>query len=161
MVHVYISIGSNQEPRRNIQSCLQRLHESFGELQVSTVYENEAVGFEGENFYNLVVGFDTVLPVEEVTRILHRIEDEHGRIRSGKKFSSRTLDLDLLLYGDLVLKTDTLQLPRDEINRYAFVLRPLAELAPGLQHPSLGKTMADLWSDFPSRDVMWPVDIGA
>lgn len=161
MTWVYISIGSNQEPRRNIQSCLQRLRDFFGELQVSTVYENGAVGFEGENFYNLVVGFDTTLPVEDVSQVLHRIEDEHGRIRSGKKFSSRTLDLDLLLYGDLVLKTDTLELPRDEINRYAFVLRPLAELAPDLQHPSLGKSMADLWADFPGKDIMWPVDIGA
>ena len=82
---------------------------------------------------------------------LHRIEEDYGRERSGPKFSSRTLDLDLLLYDDLVLDESGLQIPRDEILQRAFVLWPLAELAPDLKHPVNGKSYAQLWLDFDKR----------
>jgi 2-amino-4-hydroxy-6-hydroxymethyldihydropteridine diphosphokinase len=129
-------------------------------LQVSAVYENKAVGFAGDNFYNLVVGFDSEREVTELGPIFRDIESDHGRVRGGERFSSRTLDVDLLLYDDLVLKEQGLDVPRDEITRYAFVLRPLAELVPNLIHPELNKTMLTLWQDFEPKEDMTIVDLG-
>jgi 2-amino-4-hydroxy-6-hydroxymethyldihydropteridine diphosphokinase len=160
MVTVFVSIGSNVERHKNIVSCLQALRNQFGELQVSSVYENEAVGFAGDNFYNLVAGFQTDLPAQELAPVFREIESEHGRVRGGERFSSRTLDVDLLLYGDQVLKDEGLDVPRDEITRYAFVLRPLAELVPDLRHPELHKTMQELWCDFEPKQEMTVVDLG-
>ena len=161
MPKVYVSIGSNVDRKKNICSCLDELSDVFGELKVSTIYENKAVGFDGENFYNLVVMFDTQLDVRELTPIFREIESRHGRIRGGEKFSSRTLDVDLLLYGDLILKADNLDVPRDEIIRYAFVLRPLSEIAPDFIHPELGKTISELWTSFESKGEMWVVELTA
>ncbi len=160
MAMVYVSIGSNVERRRNIVSCLQSLRDQFGELWVSAVYENEAVGFDGDNFYNLVVGFHTELQPRELGPVFRKIESEHGRVRGGERFSSRTLDVDLLLYDDRVLKEEGLDVPRDEITRYAFVLKPLAELAPDLIHPELHKTMRELWQTFEPKQSMTVVDLG-
>ena len=160
MATVFVSIGSNVDRHRNIVSCVQALRNQFGELQVSSVYENEAVGFTGDNFYNLVAGFQTDLPAQELAPVFRKIESEHGRVRGGERFSSRTLDVDLLLYDDLVLKDEGLDVPRDEITRYAFVLRPLAELVPDLQHPELHKTMQELWRDFEPKEEMTIVDLG-
>ena len=130
----------------------------FHGLRISTIYENKAVGFSGDNFYNFVVGCETGLELDEVISTLHRIEDEHGRDRSQPRFSSRTLDLDLLLYDDLVIDTGSLQLPRPDIDKYAYVLCPLAEIAPELRHPVSGKSYARLWSEFDRSDQeLWPV----
>jgi len=156
---VYVSIGSNVDRKKNICSCLDELKNIFGELQVSAIYENKSVGFDGENFYNLVVMFETLHDVKELTPIFREIESMHGRIRGGEKFSSRTLDVDLLLYDDLILKSDSLKVPRDEIIRYAFVLRPLSEIAPNLIHPELGKTISELWASFKSKDKMRAVEL--
>lgn len=159
MPKVYVSIGSNVDRKKNICSCLGSLRELFGELKTSAVYENKAVGFEGDNFFNLVVLFETQLDVRELTPLFREIESKHNRVRGGEKFSSRTLDVDLLLYDDLVLKLEGLDVPRDEITKYAFVLRPLAEIAPDLEHPELKKSMTDLWQAFKPKGEMWPVDI--
>lgn len=159
MARIYVSIGSNVDRRNNILSCLHALHEHFGDLQISPVYENEAVGFSGDNFYNLVVGFDTDLQPHEVGPVFRQIESEHGRVRGGERFSSRTLDVDLLLYDDLVLKESGLDVPRDEITRYAFVLRPLAELVPDLVHPELHETMQALWQAYEPKQPMQRVDL--
>lgn len=144
----YISIGSNIERDKNIPSSLNALTHRFGTLTVSSVYESEPVGFAGEVFYNLVVGFDSDLPVKSIAQQLRKIELEHGRTRGCQKFSARTLDLDLILYGDLLVNDGGLQIPRDEIERYAFVLEPLAEIAPDLIHPISGKPYALLWQEF-------------
>ena len=96
--------------------------------------------------------------VSKVTQILHEIENAHGRTREGPRFSSRTLDIDMLLYDDLVMHNGKLELPRDEITRNAFVLWPLAEIAPDLKHPVLKKTYANLWAAFDKdRQPLWPV----
>jgi 2-amino-4-hydroxy-6-hydroxymethyldihydropteridine diphosphokinase len=145
---VYISIGSNVERDRNIPGGLRALHQRFGPLTVSTLYECPAVGFEGEDFYNLVVAFDSTEPVLEVNAALHAIEDRFGRDRSKPKFSARTLDFDLLLYGDQVLREGKLVLPRPEIDRVAFVLGPLAELAGSRLHPVRGVTLTEMWARF-------------
>jgi len=160
MATVYVSIGSNVDRRRNILSCLESLRHQFGQLQLSAVYENEAVGFSGDNFYNLVVGFQTELQVQELAPVFREIESQHGRVRGGERFSSRTLDVDLLLYDDQVLKEQGLDVPRDEITRYAFVLRPLAELAPDLVHPQLHKSMRELWQAYGPKQQMTVVDLG-
>jgi len=124
------------------------------------VYESEAVGFDGDNFLNMVVGLDTDEEVHTVVQTLREIEDRHGRIRSGPRFSARTLDLDLLLYDDLVVKEDALDLPRGEITQNAFVLWPLAEIAPEIMHPVEQQPMAALWQDFNKESQkLWPITI--
>jgi len=145
---VYISIGSNVERERNIPGGLRALHERFGSLTVSTLFECPAVGFEGEDFYNLVAAFDSDEPVLRVNAALHDIEDRFGRDRSRPKFSARTLDFDLLLYGDRVLREGKLVLPRPEIDRVAFVLGPLAELAGSRLHPVHGISFTEMWARF-------------
>ncbi len=148
MERVYISIGSNIERERHIPAALRALRERFGPLAVSTVFECPAVGFDGEDFYNLVVGFDSAEPITEVNAALHTIEDRFGRDRSQPKFSARSLDLDLLLYGDHVVESGKLVVPRPEIDRVAFVLGPLAELAGTRRHPVHGEALLDLWAHF-------------
>lgn len=161
MAKVVVSIGSNVDRENNIRSCLDYLSQRFNNIQTSVVYENKAVGFEGDNFYNLVAAFETDLDVAEMIPIFRAIESEHGRVRGGEKFSSRTLDVDLLLYDDLVLKDQGIDVPRDEIIRYAFVLRPLAEMIPDMMHPQLKQTMSELWQNFEPKEKMWQVDIAA
>jgi 2-amino-4-hydroxy-6-hydroxymethyldihydropteridine diphosphokinase len=151
MSRVYISIGSNIEPARHVRLAVAALHEYYGELTISSVYESAAVGFEGDNFYNLVVGLDTEQDVSEVNRTLHMIEDRYGRERSGPRFSARTIDLDLLLYDDLVVQDGKLVLPREEILQNAFVLWPLAEIAPDAIHPVEKVSFAGLWQRFDKR----------
>lgn len=159
MARVYVSIGSNIERDANIRGGVADLQRHFGELTLSRVYESEAVGFDGDNFFNLVAAFDTDEDVLAVAKILHEIENDHGRTREGPRFSSRTLDIDMLLYDDAVLKEGKLELPRDEITKNAFVLWPLAEIAPALKHPVLQRSYAELWADFDKeKQPLWPVE---
>ena len=148
MARVWVSIGSNQDRERCIRGAVDSLRERFGALTVSPVYESEAVGFEGAAFLNLVVGFDTGEAVATLNRVLREIEDAFGRVRGPEKFSPRTLDLDLLTYGEAVGTLDGCELPRDEILRYAFVLRPLADVAGDERHPVEGRSYRALWGDF-------------
>lgn len=158
MAWVYISLGSNIDREANTRAGVRALQAVYGDLILSSVYESEAVGFEGSSFYNMVIALKTHEPVHQMAQRLHRIEEDYGRERSGPKFSSRTLDLDLLLYDDLVLDESGLQIPRDEILQRAFVLWPLAEVAPDLKHPVNGKSYAQLWFDFDkSKERLKPV----
>ncbi len=158
MARVYISLGSNIDRDVLTRAGVASLRAHYGDLILSSVYESEAVGFEGEDFYNMVIGLDTDEDVLDVAQRLHQIEDEHGRDRSGPRFSSRTLDLDLLLYDDLVLSEGKLELPRDEILERAFVLWPLAEIDPEAVHPVVKKTYAELWAAFDkSKEQLRPI----
>jgi len=158
VARVYVSIGSNIEREKNVHAAVAALRQRFGALQLSRVYENRPIGFDGENFYNLVAGFDTMESPHVVAAALHAIEQQQGRIRGPSRFSPRSLDLDLLLYDDWVRDEETLRLPRDEIREYACVLGPLAELAPDRRHPETGETFAQMWSRFPqSRQPLTPV----
>lgn len=145
---VFVSIGSNIERDKHIREAVISLRETFCEgrqIAVSPVYETRAVGFEGDNFYNLVARFNTNLSPIEVSRHLKLIEDNYGRDRKQAKFSARTLDIDLLLYDALILDQDGLKVPRDEIKKYAFVLAPLADLAPQSVHPQTGQKYESMW----------------
>lgn len=158
MARVYVSIGSNIEREQNIRAGVTDLRGRFGTLILSSVYESEAVGFAGDSFYNLVAGFDTALTPQQVASELRAIEEAHGRVRNGPRFSSRTLDIDLLLYDDLVLHEGKLDIPRDEITKNAFVLWPLAEIAPQLKHPQLGVSYGEMWEVFDKQSQpLWPV----
>ena len=146
MPRIWLSLGSNQARESSLRGAVRMLRETFGPLVLSTVYESAAVGFVGEPFLNLVVGAETDLPVEAVQQRLRQIEDAHGRVRGGDKFCPRTLDIDLLTYGELV--RPDLDLPREEIVHHAFVLGPLAEVASRERHPVLGRSYAELWAAF-------------
>lgn len=165
MAQVYVSVGSNIDRERNISAALQGLTELYGELQLSSVYASAAVGFDSEPFYNLVLGYTTDQSPQTVQAELHRIEDSLGRLRTGA-LSARTLDLDLLLYDDLVMSEGKLVLPREDITRYAFVLGPLAEIAATARHPVSGVTYADMWAAFDDSKqaltrVDWPPQSGS
>ncbi|MCX7101045.1 MAG: 2-amino-4-hydroxy-6-hydroxymethyldihydropteridine diphosphokinase [Methylobacter sp.] len=153
MTKGYISIGSNIDKDVHIPASLIALERIFGKLIISDVYESEPVGFAGDAFYNLVVGFESDLEVKDVARQLRQIELDNGRTRDSQKFSSRTLDLDLILYGDLIINDGRLQIPRDEIEHYAFVLEPLAACAPDLKHPVSHLSYAELWKKFDKTDL--------
>jgi len=145
MPRCWISIGSNQERERSVRGAVQALRRRFGELILSSVYESDAVGFDGQPFLNLVAGLDTTEPVASIRDALRSIEDDFGRVRGPDKFAPRTLDLDLLTYGDQVADEEGLELPRDEILRYAFVLGPLAQVAGKEIHPVVGRSYGELW----------------
>ena len=160
MAQVYVSVGSNLERERNIATALQELTENYGELQQSSVYESAAVGFDSAPFYNLVVGFSTLESPRVIQDQLHAIEDRCGRQRTAT-LSARTLDLDLLLYDDQVMTDGKLMLPREDITRYAFVLGPLAEIAPAARHPVTAVSYAEMWAAFDDSDqpltrIDWP-----
>jgi 2-amino-4-hydroxy-6-hydroxymethyldihydropteridine diphosphokinase len=153
MPKCFISIGSNIDKDKNTLISLQELKRHFGKLTISSIYESEPVGFTGDSFYNLVVGFNSELSIKEVAKQLRQIELDNGRTRNSQKFSPRTLDLDLILYNDLIINDGALQIPRDEIERYAFVLEPLAEIAPNLIHPISHISYADLWGKFDKSNL--------
>lgn len=140
----FVSVGSNVEKEKNITQGLNSLCEKFGELTVSPIYETAAVGFSGDDFYNLVVSFDSDLSAREIFATLRELEFKHGRLPNSQKFSPRTLDLDLLLYGDEIIENEKLKLPREDIEKYLFVLQPLVDIAPTLKHPVLKKTYAEM-----------------
>ena len=160
MATVYISIGSNIECEKYIRAGIKALASYYGDLICSPVYESIAVGFEGDNFYNLVAAFDTNESYQTVNANLSNIEDLNGRDRSSAKFSARTLDLDLLLYGDLVLSSKELTLPRPEIYNNAFVLQPLADIASTMIDPKSNRSFGELWTEFDkSKQKLWVVNL--
>lgn len=159
MARIYISIGSNTNRQHYIRAGVRALSEHFLSLSLSPVYESESVGFEGDNFYNLVVAADTDLPLDEVDALLKQIENDNQRDRSAPRFSGRTLDLDLLLYDDLVYQNGKLQIPRPEITENAFVLKPLVDIAPELCDPLSGKPYGLLWGEYDqSSQHLWPIE---
>lgn len=147
MTQVFVGIGSNVEPERHIRTAVHLLRERFGAVRVSPVYRNPAVGFDGDDFFNLVAGFGSEAGFEQVHTILEQIEAACGRVRGGPRYAPRTLDIDLLLYGDLVHENAPI-LPRKDLLRYAFVLKPITDIAPDHRHPLTGRSFAEHWAEF-------------
>ncbi|OOZ37209.1 2-amino-4-hydroxy-6-hydroxymethyldihydropteridine diphosphokinase [Solemya velesiana gill symbiont] len=159
MPRIWLSLGSNIDREANICGALQALDRHFGPLVISRVFESEAVGFEGDPFYNLVVGLESESSIDDLMGVFRGIESDFGRVRGDDKFAARTLDIDLLTYGDQVLADGGMELPRDEILKYAFVLQPLSEVAGDERHPVEEKTYAELWQAFDaSGQKLWPVE---
>ncbi|MFT6958435.1 MAG: 2-amino-4-hydroxy-6-hydroxymethyldihydropteridine diphosphokinase [Halieaceae bacterium] len=148
MARVYLGVGSNIERERYIVAGLDALQGLFGELALSPVYDSEAIGFEGQPFLNLVAAVDTELSLAELAARLRHIETEHGRPAHASPNSSRQLDIDILLYDQLVGVINGVELPRGEIMHNAFVLRPLAELAPERLHPVVEQSYHALWQAY-------------
>jgi len=152
MPDVYVAAGSNVEPEKNLARALDEIEHAFGNVAISPAYRNQAVGFTGEDFINLVVGFRTDDRPAQVKETLERIELSCGRARNAPKWAPRTMDLDILMYDQLVSDQPGLLLPRPDLLRRAFMLKPLVDIAPGLLHPTQHRTMAELWAQFPAAD---------
>ena len=159
MALVYVSIGSNINRYKHISASLDELSSRFGELILSSVYESVAVGFEGDHFLNLVASFQCELSLVELAKSLRELEYAHGRLPDAPKYSSRTLDIDILTYDDVVGDSGGVSLPRAEIIQNAFVLLPLSEIAAGAMHPVEKKTYGALWQAYDkSQQRLWSVD---
>ena len=143
---LHLNIGSNQDRRKNIRSALDQLDIFFEKIKVSSLYESPSEGFEGKDFYNVGVNVETNKNASEVLDILHKIEDSLGRNRAVPKFSSRIIDLDLVIYDDMI--DEKINVPRKDILKYAFVLAPLLELNPDGIHPEKGVSYLNLWEEF-------------
>jgi 2-amino-4-hydroxy-6-hydroxymethyldihydropteridine diphosphokinase len=157
VTQVYLGLGSSINRQVNLRSGLDALAAEYGSLTLSSVYESEAVGFEGALFFNLVVGIQTQASVKQLSTRLKAIEDDNGRVRSGSRFSPRTLDIDILIYGAEVGEVDGVILPRPEITENAYVLWPLAEIAGSEVHPVLGVPYQQLWDDMPKVQAIRPI----
>lgn len=153
MARAALSLGSNLDPARHIAAAIAALRARFPGAVFSAVYRTPAVGFDGADFLNAAAVIDSDLGVEALDAWLHALEDAHGRRRAGPRHGDRTLDIDIVLFDDLVRDgPGHLRLPRPEL-RHAFVLRPLAEIAPGMVEPTGGRTLAALWAASPERGV--------
>ena len=148
MPTVYLGIGSNIDPQKNLVHALEELEKRFGRLEKSSVYRSKAYGFEGDEFLNMVVALDSEVTPIEIHAQLEEIQRAAGRDRATRGNSSRTLDIDLLLYDDLVMDEPPIRLPRPDVLRFSFVLGPLAEIAPELRHPETHQSYQDHWDNF-------------
>jgi 2-amino-4-hydroxy-6-hydroxymethyldihydropteridine diphosphokinase len=147
MARVYVGLGSNLDREKRLCQAMVLLRERFGDIEISPVYDSVAVGFAGSNFLNLVAGIDTELGVEAVASAFHDIENQLGRDRSQPKFASRSIDLDILVYDDLILNAPGIHVPRPEILFNAFVLKPLQDIAPHRLHPETGQSYSAHWQE--------------
>ncbi len=162
MAQVFVAAGSNVEPLANLALAVTELAKLFHELTVSAWYQNHAVGFEGADFINFVFGFRTGRSVHDTLGQLQEVETRCGRPRNAPKWAARSMDLDVLLYDDLVLDEPQLKLPRPDLLVRPYMLGPLADIAPGLRHPADGRTIAQLWAAFDRQaHAMVPVRAAA
>lgn len=167
MTDIYVAAGSNVDPARHLRQALMALAQIYAPLRMSPAYRNKAVGFEGDDFINLVVVFTTQDPVARVRQHLQQVETLCGRPPDAPKWAPRTMDLDVLLYGQFVGNESGLVLPRPDLIRRPYMLKPMADIAPDVEHPLLHKTMRELWTAFDSAghemvavDRQWTVDSG-
>lgn len=155
MTPIFLGLGSNIEREQRLVAGLDALAEFVRDLRCSPVFESRPVGIKSGNFYNLVVSGYTELSLHELDRRLKFIEADNGRYAPERK--GLPLDIDVLLYDGLVGSFDGLELPRAEILKNAFVLWPLALLAPEAVHPVAGKPFAELWAAAQIDQQLWPV----
>jgi len=160
MPEVYVAAGSNVTPRANLGRALRLMREAWPDLRVSPAYANKAFGFEGEDFINLVAGFTTDEPLAVVLGRLHAIEAACGRPREAPKWAPRSMDLDVLLYGNEAGEFPGATLPRPDLLKRAYMLGPRADIAPDVVHPTAGQSIAELWADFDADGhALTPVEL--
>jgi len=162
MARVYVSLGSNIDPEKNLRLGVAALRQRHGAVRASAVYRSRAIGFDGDDFLNLVAVFESESSPQAICAQFEAIHNLAGRDRQSGKWESRPLDIDLLLYNDLIMDERPVRIPRSDILEYSFVLRPLAELAPDLVHPVTGRTMLEHWQDFDASShplVLVDVDV--
>jgi 2-amino-4-hydroxy-6-hydroxymethyldihydropteridine diphosphokinase len=147
-VRVFVAAGSNVDPEKNLARACGEIKHSWPDARFSRAYRNAAVGFEGPDFINLVMGFTTAQPLASVIARLHQIETQCGRPRYAPKWASRTMDLDVLMFNDLVEKTAEYTIPRPDLLKRPYMLGPMAEIAAEVVHPTAGKTIGELWREF-------------
>ncbi len=157
MTKVLLGLGSNVNKEQSISKAIKLLADTFVNMRISPTFESKSIGFNGDNFYNLVVSVDTDQTLEEVITTYRRIEDACGRDRSGPKFGPRTLDIDILIYGDVICR-EPVELPRDEIEINAFVLWPLSLIEPDMVHPVNGQTYKELWQQYVNEQKLWLIE---
>jgi 2-amino-4-hydroxy-6-hydroxymethyldihydropteridine diphosphokinase len=152
MSTAWLGLGSNVNADANIRAGVLALQQEFKNVALSPAYASTAVGFEGDDFINLVARVETTLQPLELRDFLRELEDRYGRKRDVPKFSDRSLDIDILLYDDLVLLSPLLEIPRAEVLEFSHVLKPLADLDPDLVHPTELRTMAEIWKTSGLKD---------
>jgi 2-amino-4-hydroxy-6-hydroxymethyldihydropteridine diphosphokinase len=157
MTKVLLGLGSNVNKEQSISKAIKLLADTFVNMRISPTFESKSIGFNGDNFYNLVVSVDTDQTLEEVITTYRRIEDACDRDRSGPKFGPRTLDIDILIYGDVICR-EPVELPRDEIEINAFVLWPLSLIEPDMVHPVNGQTYKELWQQYVNEQKLWLIE---
>lgn len=145
---VFLGLGSNINPEANLRLAISELRQRYGDLTVSDVYQSAALGFDGDDFLNLVVSMQSESSAPEICEAIECIHNLSGRERKSDKWEARPLDIDLLLYNDEIIDEPPVRVPRRDVLEYSFVLRPLAEIAPQLRHPVTGRSMLDHWKEF-------------
>ena len=160
MARVFLGLGSNIDAESNLRLAVTELRSRFGELAVSPVYRSAALGFEGDDFLNLVVGLQTDMSPNDLLVFIEEVHELAGRVRGPDRYTSRPLDIDLLLYGDVVDPDPPLRLPRRDVLVHSFVLRPLFEIAPDFIHPESHRSIAEHWHEFDAAcHPLEPVDV--
>ena len=144
MSKVFVGVGTNINKEFNLRSSLSALQQIFRNVVRSSVYQSATVGFEGEDFYNMVVSFETTLTPSSINRVFSEIERKHGRKRGESPFVSRELDLDLLLYDNLIAEENGIYLPHRDLSKHSYILEPMVEIASDLVHPKIGKSVSEL-----------------
>ena len=156
---VALSIGSNITPEPQLREALDALEARYGHLRTSSVFESESVGFDGANFLNMVALIETDEALPTLAQFLKDYEDQHGRQRTRPKFSGRTVDIDILTFGEACGVTESISLPRAEIVDNAYVLWPLSQVCFEDVHPMTGQTYGALWANYDKqRQKLWTID---
>lgn len=159
MNQVYLGIGSNLQRDWHINAGVNELRKMFTCLELSSVYESEAVGFKGHRFYNMAIGFHTAMMLADLAERLREIEYKYGRQMNTKVFGNRHLDIDILTFGDWNGEFFGIKLPRPEITENAYVLAPLAEIAPHRRLCFGELSYSELWQQFDkSTQKLWKVE---
>jgi 2-amino-4-hydroxy-6-hydroxymethyldihydropteridine diphosphokinase len=164
MTPAYVSGGSNLDAEQNLLKAARALRATYPGARFSRVYRNRAVGFDGPDFLNFVVELPVPGGPGALKAELERVEGECGRQRYAPKWAPRTMDLDILLFGEVILELPGLVVPRPQLAHWAFMLGPLAELAPDALHPVAGRTVGDLWAAFDRAAhplMVEPLDLNA
>ncbi len=160
-INVYLCLGSNEGNRLvNIRAAAELIHKNIGKIaRKSHIYETEPWGEKKQDaFYNQILMINTSLEANELLTAINKVEQEMGRERK-EKWGPRIIDIDILFYGRRILRTKDLNIPHAEIAKRAFVLIPMLEIAPELEHPALKKRMDELYMECDDDSEVVKLDV--